>query len=153
MKMLVIEDDGGSREILMENLRQRGWDVSCVTQPAEALALLERERFDAVLTDVHLPGNTGTQHINNLLAARTDVPVFVMTGYPSLEVCLQCWRGGVAAFLVKPFRIDQLMKDVELELARRRDYAELKEYRLRARGVIQEGVGSSHEQGLGQPGA
>ena len=149
--MLVIEDDGGSREILSENLRQRGWEVECVTQPAAALQWLEREHFDAILSDVHLPGNTGTQHITRLLEHQQEVPLFVMTGYPSLEVCLQCWRGGVASFLVKPFRVDQLVQDIERELQRRRDLAELHELRQRTHGVIQEGMGSSHEQRLGQP--
>ena len=128
MRILIVEDDGGSRAILHEHLRARGWEVRCAERPEQALRLLEQEGADLVLTDIHLPGAGGTGHIRALCrhgCAPDQVhpggtPVVVMTGYPSLETCLDSIQHGAAGYLVKPFRVSEFVDLAERALAERR---------------------------------
>lgn len=128
MRILIVEDDGGSRAILREHLRARGWEVRCAERPEQALRLLEEEGADLVLTDIHLPGAGGTGHIRAFCrhGCTADQPracgptVMVMTGYPSLETCLDSIQHGAAAYLVKPFKVSEFVELAERALAERR---------------------------------
>jgi len=118
MNVLIIEDDDGSRAILEEHLRSRGWEVRAAASPAQAEKMLSAREADLVLTDIHLPGATGTGHIR-WLCERGRGPVVVMTGFPSLETCLDCIHYGAAGYLVKPFRVAELVQIAERAVAER----------------------------------
>ena len=57
--LLIVDDDQASRPLLRHHLTPRGFDVTDVADGAEALKLLERQRFDLVLLDVEMPGGPG----------------------------------------------------------------------------------------------
>jgi DNA-binding response OmpR family regulator len=122
MRILIVEDDGGSRGILLEHLKVRGWEVLSCGDPARGLRLLESEQPDLVLTDIHLPGATGTDHVRAFCQERAGRrPVVVaMTGYPALESCLDCLQAGASGYLVKPFRVDEFIQLAERVLDERR---------------------------------
>jgi len=121
MKILLVEDDGGSRGILVEHLGARGWQVVSAPDPARGLRLLESEDPDLVLTDIHMPGATGTDHVRAFCAgaAGRAPAVVVMTGFPSLESCLDSFAAGAAGYLVKPFRVAEFVALAERVMARR----------------------------------
>lgn len=117
MKVLIVEDDAGSRGILFEHLKARGWEVLACGDPAHGQRLLESETPDLVLTDIHLPGASGTEHVRRFCAGGpAGRPVVVaMTGFPSLESCLDCLAAGAAGYLVKPFRVDEFVQLAQRE--------------------------------------
>ncbi len=110
MNLLIIEDDGGSREILRRNLEARGFACHMTESPDEALRTMKERPVDLVLSDIHLPGCTGTKHIERFCSEAGGAPVIVMTGFPSLETCLDSFRFGAQAYMVKPFRVDELVE-------------------------------------------
>ena len=143
MRILIVEDDGGSRAILQEHLRARGWEVLSVERPERALALLQKEEVDLVLTDIHLPGASGTEHIRALCRrddpARLGAPlVVVMTGFPSLETCLDSIRAGAAGYLVKPFKMSEFALLAERALTERGLLARAGELERRVRELEEE---------------
>jgi len=111
MRILIVEDDGGSRAILEEHLQARQWHVECATSVPEADRLLATGAFDLVLSDIHLPGADGTAHIRRFCGR--GGPVVVMTGFPTLESCLDSIQHGAAAYLVKPFRVSEFVSIAE----------------------------------------
>lgn len=131
MRILIVEDDGGSRAILEEHLHARGWQALCAATVAEARRLLETERFDMVLSDIHLPGAEGTDHIRAFRAA--GAPVVVMTGFPTLESCLDSIQHGAEAYLVKPFRVAEFVDIAERVSERRGEHARVAALELRVR--------------------
>lgn len=131
MNVLILEDDSGSREILQRHLSDRGIDVVVHQEIRPALRGLEAGDVDVVLTDIHLPGARGTDHIRDFCAHDSAPLVVVMTGFPSLETCLDSFHFGAQGYLVKPFRVAEFIRIAEEGLARKAQAAELE--RLRAR--------------------
>lgn len=160
MKVLVVEDDGGSRGILLEHLKARGWDVISCGDPARGQRLLESEHPDLVLTDIHLPGANATEHVRHFCAGHDGQQpvVVVMTGFPSLESCLDSFQAGAAGYLVKPFRVDEFVALAERELEQRRRLGRARELEQRVQVLEGElarlrapGGGASQRAGLESP--
>ncbi|MDP2360427.1 MAG: response regulator [bacterium] len=128
MRLLIVEDDGGSRTILEEHVGARGWTTCCAASPVQAEQLLSGREVDLVLSDIHLPGSSGTDHIRRF--CERGLPVVVMTGFPSLETCLDSMRHGAAGYLVKPFKVAEFIAIAERVLAERRRLGDL-EARIR----------------------
>ncbi|MCA9786440.1 MAG: response regulator, partial [Candidatus Cloacimonetes bacterium] len=84
MKLLILEDDPGSQDILLENLQLRGFEVDVCGRMEDAFLHLAATHFDAVLVDIRLPGCNGMEHIERLCRDHADSVIVVMTGYPSL---------------------------------------------------------------------
>jgi CheY-like chemotaxis protein len=105
--VLVVEDDEDVRTALHAGLEASGFRVSAASQARDALALVDLDRPDVVLTDVIMPGMLGVDLVPQLV--RRDIPVLVMTGIPDARSHLDDvgWR-----HLVKPFRIEALLVEL-----------------------------------------
>ncbi len=136
MKILIVEDDGGSRAILEEHLQARGWHALCAATVDEARRMVRAESFDLILTDIHLPGAEGTEHIRGF--CQGSCPVVVMTGFPTLETCLDSIQHGAAAYLVKPFRVAEFVGIAERAMQRRGEAARVIVLENRVRELEQE---------------
>ena len=104
-RILLVEDNeevGEFAEILLDEL---GHDVTRVTSGADALERIDRQRFDAVLSDVVMPGMSGLELAEALAERRPDLPVILTTGY-SDEIA-QSGTGGRPVVL-KPYRLETL---------------------------------------------
>lgn len=131
MKVLIFEDDGGSRRILQENLEGRGHSVRLHDSLPAALSDCAREAPDVILTDIHLPGLKGTAHVERFCGLESAPLTIVMTGFPALETCLDCLHHGAWGYLVKPFRVDEFLLLAERGLSERRLLAEAEVLRAR----------------------
>ena len=96
------------RILLNDILTAEGYEVTTAFDGRWAIDLLERERFDLILTDMVMPGRDGTDVLR--AAKRIDpwYPVVVMTGYPSVEAVTRLIRLGAADYITKPFNVDVL---------------------------------------------
>jgi PAS domain S-box-containing protein len=110
-RILVVEDEDGVRDIVCRILTKAGYEVHAAGDPQEALKLvLDRDlEVDALLSDVIMPGMSGTQLAVELRRSRPDLPVLFMSGYTSGPA-----PGGQelppdAPLLHKPFQNDQLL--------------------------------------------
>jgi two-component system response regulator HydG len=108
MKLLILEDDPGSQDILLENLQHRGFQVEVHGRLEDAILALAQRPFDAVLCDIRLPGCSGMEHVEKLCREHPECVIVVMTGYPSLETCLDALQLGAYGYLVKPFKVDEV---------------------------------------------
>ena len=121
LRLLLVEDDRTLREGLRLTLGGDGYVVEAVSSGEEALRRLATERFDIVITDLHLSPVSG---LDVLRAARRAVPpsiVVVMTGDASLERSRDMVRAGASDCLAKPFSVPSLRALLEraTEAARR----------------------------------
>jgi CheY-like chemotaxis protein len=110
--VLVVEDDEDVRTVLHAGLEASGFRVSAASHARDALALIDRDRPDVVLTDVIMPEMLGVDLVPRLV--QRDIPVLVMTGIPDARNHLDDvgWR-----HLVKPFRIEALLVELHSVLA------------------------------------
>jgi len=134
-RVWVVEDDAEMRELLRSQLARRKLDVRALASGADALALLEREDCDALVTDVRMRGLDGIQLCDRLRESRPDVPVLVITAFGNLDTAVAAIRAGAFDFLPKPFEIEELAFRLERALAHRRLSKEVK--RLRAAQPVQ----------------
>ncbi len=109
MKILILEDDAGSQHILREVLESKGHECAIYDAPDAALEGYDSFSPEVVLTDIHMPGATGSDHVQSL-CEKASARVIVMTGYPSFELCQEVINAGAQGFLVKPFKVQDFLE-------------------------------------------
>lgn len=109
VRILVVEDEAHLAQGLMFNLGAEGYDVTLASDGEQALALLERVRFDAVLLDVMLPGKSGFEVAAELRQAQNYVPVLMLTARSRPEDVLDGFAAGADDYLAKPFDLSILL--------------------------------------------
>ncbi|MBK7397903.1 MAG: sigma-54-dependent Fis family transcriptional regulator [Myxococcales bacterium] len=112
-------------------------EVDAVTHgdPNAALDALVAEEFDAIVTDLSMPGMDGLELCRRALALRPELPVIVLSAHGRIDVAIAAVRAGAYDFVTKPPNLDVLLVVLQRAVERRRLQAEL--VRLRDRGVPQ----------------
>ena len=103
-RVLLVDDEPGVLRSLSTGLSLLGYQVTCEARPQEALALLEDEDFDVVVTDQMMPEMSGVELAASIAALRPDLPVVLMSG---AEIDGDA-ASSVRATLSKPLRIPEL---------------------------------------------
>jgi DNA-binding NtrC family response regulator len=111
-RLLVVEDRDTLRRMLVRALEQRGYEVVEVADGQAAIERLDEESFDMVLTDLKLPGATGSEVLAASRKAQPMTPVVVMTAYGTVETAVEAMRAGALDFVEKPVEIDDLYRAV-----------------------------------------
>jgi two-component system, OmpR family, alkaline phosphatase synthesis response regulator PhoP len=121
--VLIVEDEKHLADGLRFNLEAEGYSVETVSDGESALALLtaNRERFDAVVLDVMLPGKDGFEVASELRASGQFVPVLMLTARGRAEDVLRGFESGADDYLPKPFELTILMARLS-GLLRRREW-------------------------------
>ncbi|AKF04045.1 Response regulator of zinc sigma-54-dependent two-component system [Sandaracinus amylolyticus] len=106
--MLCVEDDPAMGALLVKELGRRGFGVRHVRSANDALAAVEVEDYDAVVSDVRLGGMTGLELCERLVARRPELPVILITAFGDLDTAIAAIRAGAHDFLPKPFELEEL---------------------------------------------
>lgn len=107
-RLLVVDDDPAILALCHRILEADGYTVVDAKRGEDALAKLEAEPFDLLLTDIRLPGLNGLEVTRRLRDRGLELTVVTMTGYSNMEMAIQALSLGVDEFLVKPFTLDSL---------------------------------------------
>jgi CheY-like chemotaxis protein len=116
-RLVIADDDDDFREYLSDVLRAQGYDVVEAKDGAELLERLEFDSsgdalgrvFHAVVTDVRMPGVTGTSVLEGLSSVGAAHRVVVMSAFPDSATIERAVGLGASAVLAKPFRIETLL--------------------------------------------
>ncbi len=106
-RILVIDDDRASCELLGEILCAQGWGVEMAQTPARALELAAGERFDLVISDINL--ESAVSGLDLLSRLREQAPVILVTGFGTLDAAVEASRGGAWDFISKPFKVEEVV--------------------------------------------
>ena len=128
-RLLLVDDDLGTCEMLQERLSRRGYSVDFRTGGAEALDAVVAGDFDVVVTDLNMWGMTGIELCERIVGSRPDVPVVVITAFGSLETAIAAIRAGAYDFITKPFEIEVLTVAVDRAFQHRALREEVKRLR------------------------
>jgi CheY-like chemotaxis protein len=118
-RVLVIDDEQIIRDTVREVLCKYGCVVDTARDGDEADALIRQQGFNLVLTDIRMPGKTGYEVFRAVREIRPECPVIFMTGFgydPSHSI-IRAEPEGLAAVLFKPFKVDELLKEVRSAVA------------------------------------
>lgn len=112
-RVLTVDDEPDLLAAYGEILHEAGYAVEMAADGAKAMDLFaERGPFDAVLTDINMPGLDGVQLLRWVRERDLDVPVLIMTGHPGLETAVQALDHGALRYLLKPVRGEALVEAV-----------------------------------------
>ncbi len=111
-KILIVDDEKSIRLTLSAFLRGEGYEVATAEDADQARTLLASGAWDAVVTDIVLPGVSGVELLKAIRAAAPDVQVIMMTGEPTVETATEAVRAGARDYLSKPVGKDVIVRSV-----------------------------------------
>jgi putative nucleotidyltransferase with HDIG domain len=136
-RVLVVDDEPAARKLLCLILEP---DYSCTaaSNGAEALAALQREQFDAVISDLQMPGMSGLELLVKVRRERPYVAFLVTTGVDDVDIGVQAMRSGADDYLVKPLLGNAVLASLERALDKRRLEQQVENYRQHLEEMVVE---------------
>lgn len=117
-RILIADDEETFRESTVAILADAGYVCNAARDTTEAERLLEAG-YDLLLADIRMPGNSQLEFLETVSRRHPDLPVVVMTGYPSVGTVIESFRLSIVDYLIKPIDLDELKKAVDRGLRRR----------------------------------
>lgn len=119
-RVLLVDDDPIIRHLTSESMRRWGYAVTIAVNGEEAIRHIEQGTFEIVLTDLYMPGRSGTDVLRAAREADPDMPVIVFTGFGDIETAVETMKQGAVDFLTKPLHVEQLRLVLERTLRMKR---------------------------------
>ena len=111
-QILIVDDELNIRRILQMAFDKAGYDAVTAEDGRTALIELEKQRFEAVITDVTMPGMTGYELQRLINEAAPEIPVIIMTAFGTIPQAVAAIRNGAFEYITKPFDLEHLKKVV-----------------------------------------
>ena len=112
-RILIVDDEPNIRRILQVAFEKLNYETCLAENVEAALTILAESTFDAVLTDVTMPGKSGYELLVEVRRLWPNLPVVIMTAYGTIPQAVQAVRGGAFEYVTKPFDLESLKKVVE----------------------------------------
>jgi len=144
-RILVVDDEPMIVSLLSTILREKGWDVTEAHSGTAGIDQLDRARFDVILTDLVMPGDSGIDLLRAAKEIHPDVEVILMTGYATADTAIEAMRNNAFHYILKPLKPDEVVNLVERAYSHRqlqRENQFLKS-EIRAAHHVQSVVGDS----------
>jgi two-component system response regulator HydG len=106
-KLLVVDDLDSARQMMKRTLG-RAYEVFDFASVAEALPAVERAEFDAIVTDLRMPGIDGIEGLRRFKAKVPEIPVILVTAFATVETAVEAMKAGAFDYLKKPFEPEEL---------------------------------------------
>ena len=138
-RILIVDDEKVALRNLEHVMKKEGYDVVASQSGANALAHLDKQTFDVVLTDLRMEKVDGMQILQRCRETCPETEVILITGYATLESAVDAMKHGAYYYIAKPFRLDEVRKVVAEALAKihlRRENQALREQVERFQGKV-----------------
>jgi DNA-binding NtrC family response regulator len=145
-RILVVDDDENIRKVLVAILEDEGYSVDSVDTARKAIEKTRINYYNLALIDVRLPDMEGIELLTKMRDTTPKMRKIIITGYPTLQNAVEAVNNGANAYVMKPFDIEKVLKEIEEQLkkqAEEKRYSQEKvtefiETRVRELGVEQE---------------
>lgn len=144
-RVLVVDDEPMIVSLLSTVLREKGWDVTEAWSGTDGIDQLDRARFDVILTDLVMPGDSGIDLLRAAKEIHPDVEVILMTGYATADTAIEAMRNGAYHYIMKPLKTEEVVNLVEKAYSQRQMERENRflKSEIRAAHHVQSVVGDS----------
>ena len=122
--VLIVDDEETIREMLAELLEIEGYRVATAEDGMAALDVLDGKHFDLVLTDLKMPRMGGISLLEQLGKHAPQTMAVIMTGFGTVETAIDAMKRGAYDYILKPFKLDEVMHVVARAIESRRTQAE-----------------------------
>jgi DNA-binding NtrC family response regulator len=113
MNILVVEDDEALRDALLITLETAGYRASGAEGGPQALALIERQPFQMVVSDLRMAPMDGLTLLTEIRSRKPGLPVLLMTAFGDVDKAVAAMKGGACDFMLKPFEPKTLIEQIE----------------------------------------
>jgi len=120
-RILVIDDDASVRKVLAMALEDEGYTVDIAENGGEAIHKSNANFYNLALIDIRLPDMEGTRLLAEMKETVPKLVKIIVTGYPGLQNAVEAVNGGADAYVVKPFKMEDLLKTVREHLKRQEE--------------------------------
>src|SRR5215469_2192513 len=137
-RVLAVDDEPAASKLLSLILAPPAFRCTTACTAEEALAALQRESFDAIISDLQMPGLGGMELLMAVRHKHPHMAFLVTTGVDDVDVGVKAMRCGADDYLVKPLREDAVVASLENALHKRRLQKEVENYRLHLEEMVAE---------------
>ncbi|HZS07780.1 MAG TPA: response regulator, partial [Blastocatellia bacterium] len=144
-KILITDDELSMRELLELVFKREGHQITSAASGREALAAMEKDSFDLIITDVKMPDLTGIDLLKAVREQSPDTMVIMMTAFATINTAREAFKLGADDFIQKPFDVDEFKLIVRKALEKRglREENALLKRELHRRGQLGDIIGRS----------
>jgi DNA-binding NtrC family response regulator len=118
--ILLIDDDDSLRRVMEFSLTEAGHTVRTAANGEDGVRLFEKDPFDAVITDITMPGISGMEVLAKVRRRDAHIPVIVITAYGTIESAVEAMKQGAFDYITKPVSRDELRLTLEKAIRMRR---------------------------------
>src|SRR5262250_164382 len=123
-RVLVVDDEKFIREILAEFLGMEGYLVRTAEDGSSALAELGRSHYDLVISDLKMPKMGGMELLEAMSRVAPNALTVIMTGFGTVETAIDAMKRGAYDYVLKPFKLDEVVHGVQRGIEKQRITAE-----------------------------
>jgi DNA-binding response OmpR family regulator len=128
MKLLVVEDEIKTADILQKGLKEKGYEVAIAYDGEKALRLTDSDTFDLIITDIIIPKISGLEFCRRLRQNKNFTPVIMLTALGLTSDKINGFDAGSDDYLVKPFDFDELLARIKVSINRSQSVNEKSKY-------------------------
>jgi len=143
-RVLAVDDEPAASKLLSIMLPPPSFRCVSANNGAEALALLRLEQFDAIISDLQMPGISGMELLAQVRSNYPHAAFLVTTGVDDVDVGVEAMRHGADDYLVKPLRETVVLASLERALHKRQLERQVEKYRLHLEEMVAERTGQLH---------
>jgi putative nucleotidyltransferase with HDIG domain len=136
--VLIVDDESSHRTALAVMLGEMGIRCTTAGGAEEALAVVQKQKVDAIIADLEMPGVSGLELLDRVHLQHPNVVFLMATGVDDLRIGVQAMKRGAEDYLVKPLDLDAVVAALERALERKRLHLELEDYRHRLEEMVSE---------------
>ena len=112
-KVLLVDDEKEFLEIMSERMTARGMEVTTVESAGQALTILGKKTFDAIVMDFQMPGMDGMEALKAIKNLKPELQIILLTGYATVEKTVEAMKVGATDFLEKPADLEALSEKIK----------------------------------------
>lgn len=137
-RILAVDDEPAACKLLSLVLAPPAFHCTAASSGEEALEALHRDHFDAVISDLHMPGISGMELLAEVRHLHPHLPFLVTTGVDDTEVAVQAMRCGADDYLIKPLKDSAVLASLESALHKRELERQIENYRQHLEEMVEE---------------
>jgi putative nucleotidyltransferase with HDIG domain len=136
-RVLIVDDEPAVRDLLGDKLEGNGFNCRGCSSAQQALERLEQEKYDAVISDLKMPGMSGLDLLKEAAHRYPHMAFLMATGEGDVRVGVEAMKDGADDYLVKPFNLDGVVGSVQRAIEKKRMEAELEKYRSQLEDMVE----------------
>ncbi len=111
--VLLVDDEKDFLEIMAQRMEARDFKITTAESATQALSLIEKKSFDAIVMDFQMPGMDGMEALKAIKATNPELQIILLTSYATVEKTVEAIKAGASDFLEKPADIEVLAEKIK----------------------------------------